>query len=89
MNKKLGPVPKFRNKAEERRFWETHSSSDRDSDTNSPNLRVLREQERRHQADGDPLHRGEGGFESREISDFQLEAARRCPGTRGAVSCPA
>ena len=24
MNTKLKPVPKFRNEAEERRFWETH-----------------------------------------------------------------
>jgi predicted DNA binding CopG/RHH family protein len=28
MSKKLRPLPKFRNEAEERRFWETHSSSD-------------------------------------------------------------
>ncbi|MBM3647479.1 MAG: hypothetical protein FJX11_06775 [Alphaproteobacteria bacterium] len=28
MNKNLRPVPKFRNEAEERRFWETHDSSD-------------------------------------------------------------
>jgi predicted DNA binding CopG/RHH family protein len=28
MNKKLKPIPKFRSDAEERRFWETHNSSD-------------------------------------------------------------
>ena len=28
MNAKLKPIPKFRNEAEERRFWETHDSSD-------------------------------------------------------------
>jgi predicted DNA binding CopG/RHH family protein len=28
MNKKLKSVPKFRNEAEERRFWQTHDSSD-------------------------------------------------------------
>jgi len=28
MNKKLKPMPKFRNQAEERKFWETHDSSD-------------------------------------------------------------
>jgi predicted DNA binding CopG/RHH family protein len=28
MNKKLKSVPKFRNEAEERRFWETHGSND-------------------------------------------------------------
>ena len=28
MSKKLKSLPKFRNEAEERRFWETHSSSD-------------------------------------------------------------
>jgi hypothetical protein len=28
MNKKLKPIPKFRNEAEERRFWQTHDSSD-------------------------------------------------------------
>jgi predicted DNA binding CopG/RHH family protein len=27
MNKNLKPLPKFRNEAEERRFWETHDSS--------------------------------------------------------------
>ena len=27
MNKKLKSIPKFRNKTEERRFWETHDSS--------------------------------------------------------------
>jgi len=28
MNKKLKPMPKFRNEAEERKFWETHDSGD-------------------------------------------------------------
>ena len=28
MSKKLKTVPKFRNEAEERRFWETHDSTD-------------------------------------------------------------
>lgn len=28
MTKKLRPVPKFANEAEERRFWETHDSTD-------------------------------------------------------------
>ena len=28
MNKKLKPIPKFRNEAEERRFWEMHETSD-------------------------------------------------------------
>ena len=28
MNKKLKPMPKFRNEAEERKFWEMHDSSD-------------------------------------------------------------
>ena len=28
MSKKLKPLPKFRSEAEERRFWETHDSSD-------------------------------------------------------------
>src|SRR5215470_1881444 len=28
MNKKLKSIPKFRNEAEERRFWQTHDSSD-------------------------------------------------------------
>ena len=28
MSKKLKPVPRFRNEAEEREFWETHDSSD-------------------------------------------------------------
>ena len=28
MNKKLKPIPKFRDEAAERRFWETHDSSD-------------------------------------------------------------
>ena len=28
MNKKLKSIPKFRNEAGERRFWETHDSSD-------------------------------------------------------------
>ena len=28
MNKKLKPVPVFRSEAQERRFWETHDSSD-------------------------------------------------------------
>ena len=28
MNKKLKPIPKFQNLAEERRFWETHDSGD-------------------------------------------------------------
>lgn len=28
MNKKLKPVPKFRNEAEERKFWETHDTTD-------------------------------------------------------------
>ena len=28
MKKKLKPVPKFRNEAEERKFWETHDSTD-------------------------------------------------------------
>ncbi|MGA6943831.1 MAG: BrnA antitoxin family protein [Pseudolabrys sp.] len=28
MNKKLKSIPKFRSEAEERRFWETHDSSD-------------------------------------------------------------
>ena len=28
MNKKRKSVPKFRNEAEERRFWETHGSKD-------------------------------------------------------------
>ena len=28
MNRKLKPLPKFRNEAEERKFWETHDSSD-------------------------------------------------------------
>jgi predicted DNA binding CopG/RHH family protein len=28
MSKKLRPVPKFRSEAEERQFWETHSSAD-------------------------------------------------------------
>ena len=27
MNTKLKSIPKFRNEAEERRFWETHDSS--------------------------------------------------------------
>jgi predicted DNA binding CopG/RHH family protein len=27
MNKKLKPIPKFRDEAAERRFWETHDSS--------------------------------------------------------------
>ena len=27
MNKKLKSIPKFRNETEERRFWETHNSS--------------------------------------------------------------
>ena len=28
MSKALKPVPKFRNEAEERKFWETHDSTD-------------------------------------------------------------
>ena len=28
MNKKLRSIPKFRSEAEERRFWQTHDSSD-------------------------------------------------------------
>ena|SRR5690348_4103089 len=28
MNKKLKAIPKFRSEAEERRFWQTHDSSD-------------------------------------------------------------
>ena len=28
MNKKLKPIPRFRNEAEERRFWESHDSAD-------------------------------------------------------------
>jgi len=28
MSKKLKPVPRFRNEAEERKFWETHDSTD-------------------------------------------------------------
>jgi predicted DNA binding CopG/RHH family protein len=28
MNKKLKPIPHFRTEAEERRFWETHDSTD-------------------------------------------------------------
>ena len=28
MSKKLKPIPKFRDEAAERRFWETHDSSD-------------------------------------------------------------
>ena len=28
MNKKLKPIPKFSDEAAERRFWETHDSSD-------------------------------------------------------------
>ncbi len=28
MNKKRKPIPKFRNEAEERSFWESHDSSD-------------------------------------------------------------
>ena len=28
MAKKLRPIPQFRSEAEERRFWETHSSTD-------------------------------------------------------------
>jgi len=28
MNKKLKPIPTFRNEAEERQFWETHDSTD-------------------------------------------------------------
>ena len=28
MSKKLKPVPRFRNEAEEREFWETHDSTD-------------------------------------------------------------
>jgi predicted DNA binding CopG/RHH family protein len=28
MNRKLKPIPKFRNEAEERQFWETHDSSE-------------------------------------------------------------
>jgi hypothetical protein len=28
MNKKLKSIPKFRSEAEERRFWQTHDSSD-------------------------------------------------------------
>ena len=28
MNKKLKSIPKFQSEAEERRFWETHDSSD-------------------------------------------------------------
>jgi len=27
MKKKLKPIPKFRNEAEERKFWETHDST--------------------------------------------------------------
>ena len=27
MAKKLKPIPKFRNEAEERKFWETHDST--------------------------------------------------------------
>jgi len=28
MSKKLKPIPRFRNEAEERKFWETHDSTD-------------------------------------------------------------
>jgi hypothetical protein len=28
MKRELKPIPAFRNEAEERRFWETHDSSD-------------------------------------------------------------
>ena len=28
MNKKLKPIPRFRNEAAERKFWETHDSTD-------------------------------------------------------------
>ena len=28
MSKKLKPIPKFQNEADERRFWETHDSTD-------------------------------------------------------------
>jgi predicted DNA binding CopG/RHH family protein len=28
MPKKLKPIPRFRNEAEERKFWETHDSTD-------------------------------------------------------------
>jgi predicted DNA binding CopG/RHH family protein len=28
MKRKLKPIPKFKSEAEERRFWETHESSD-------------------------------------------------------------
>jgi predicted DNA binding CopG/RHH family protein len=28
MSKKLKPIPKFRTEAEERKFWETHDSTD-------------------------------------------------------------
>jgi predicted DNA binding CopG/RHH family protein len=28
MSKKLKPIPPFRNEAEERKFWETHDSTD-------------------------------------------------------------
>jgi predicted DNA binding CopG/RHH family protein len=28
MKKKLKPIPKFRNEAEKRKFWETHDSTD-------------------------------------------------------------
>jgi predicted DNA binding CopG/RHH family protein len=28
MKRKLKPIPKFKSEAEERRFWETHDSSD-------------------------------------------------------------
>lgn len=28
MNKRLKPIPRFKDEAEERRFWETHDTSD-------------------------------------------------------------
>ena len=28
MNRKLKPIPRFRSEAEERKFWETHDSTD-------------------------------------------------------------
>ena len=40
MSKKLKPIPRFRNEAEERKFWETHDSTDYVDWSNAQRVRL-------------------------------------------------
>jgi predicted DNA binding CopG/RHH family protein len=40
MSKKLKPIPRFRNEAEERKFWETHDSTDYVDWSNAQRIRL-------------------------------------------------